>query len=398
MAIFAHIAIFLLYAAGAVVVALWLPDFFPALEPFVAWLAAAMVFMVGALAHEVMARRSDELDLFDEVYELRVAHNQAIEEIGRLKDQIEKSQPADRRTELVEEMRQVRAMLSQLVANKHEPPLVSAASAIDTTGRIVEDDPAVLGPVILNGDVAGIDVVKSALSANRIELYLQPVVTLPQRKVRFYECLSRIRDGHNRIIEPNSYLKIAEAEGLIVVIDNFLLFQCVQLVRRLRKSDHAIAFFCNISGHTLQDDAFFEQFLDYLENNPELVERLIFEFSETDMIDRDRRLGQKLRLLTDLGYRLSVDGVSSVDVDYGDFARKGVHYMKIDAGILLNGADSIDGTVDINDLRLAMAESGIHLVAGRVENENAVVGLLEHNVDLAQGYLFGEPRPSPQDL
>jgi len=391
MAIFAHIAVFMLYGAGAVVVALWLPDFVPALDQSVAWLVAAVAFVVGALVHEVVARRSDELALFDEVYELRVAHNQAVEEIGRLKDRFVKSQPAGGRSELVEEMRQVRAMLSQLVHDKQVP-------SIETTGRDVEDDPTILGPVVLNGDVAGIEVVKSALSANRIELYLQPVVNLPQRKVRFYECLSRIRDSENRIIEPNSYLKIAESEGLIAVIDNFLLFQCVQLVRRLRKSDHAIAFFCNISGHTLQDDVFFEQFLDYLENNPELVERLIFEFSETDMIDRDRRLGQKLRLLTDLGYRLSVDGVSSVDVDYGDFARKGVHFMKIDAGILLNGADSIDGTVDINDLRLAMAESGIHLVAGRVENENAVVGLLEHNVDLAQGYLFGEPRPSPQEL
>ncbi len=398
MAVFAHIAIFLLYGAVAVVVALWLPDFIPSIDPLLAWLAAALVFIVGALVHEVMARRSDELDLFDEVYELRVAQNQALEEIGRLKDRLENRQSTDRRAELTEEMRQVRIMLSQLVQDKQARPTPLAAGGAGSPGRSADDDPTVLGPVVLNGDVAGIDVVKSALSANRIELYLQPVVTLPQRKVRFYECLSRIRDSENRIIEPKRYLKIAESEGLIVVIDNFLLFQCVQLVRRLRKSDHAIAFFCNISGHTLLDDTFFKQFLDYLESNPELVERLIFEFSETDMIDRDRRLGQKLRLLTDLGYRLSVDGVSSVDVDYGDFARKGVHFMKIDAGILLNGNGSIDGSVDINDLRLAMAESGIHLVAGRVENENAVVGLLEHNVDLAQGYLFGEPRPSRQNL
>ncbi len=83
MAVFAHIAIFLLYGAVAVVVALWLPEFIPSFDPLVAWLAAAMVFLVGALVHEVMARRSDELALFDEVYELRVAQNQDQEEIGR---------------------------------------------------------------------------------------------------------------------------------------------------------------------------------------------------------------------------------------------------------------------------------------------------------------------------
>src|SRR3972149_1134416 len=34
---------------------------------------------------------------------------------------------------------------------------------------------------------------REAVDAGRIELYLQPVVTLPQRKVRFYEALSRIK-------------------------------------------------------------------------------------------------------------------------------------------------------------------------------------------------------------
>src|SRR5262245_39331072 len=32
-----------------------------------------------------------------------------------------------------------------------------------------------------------------AIEANRIDLYLQPIVTLPQRKVRYYEALTRLR-------------------------------------------------------------------------------------------------------------------------------------------------------------------------------------------------------------
>ena len=35
--------------------------------------------------------------------------------------------------------------------------------------------------------------VAAAIDANRIDLYLQPIVTLPQRKVRYYEALSRLR-------------------------------------------------------------------------------------------------------------------------------------------------------------------------------------------------------------
>ena len=36
-------------------------------------------------------------------------------------------------------------------------------------------------------------IVRGAIEANRIDLYLQPIVTLPQRKVRYYEAMTRLR-------------------------------------------------------------------------------------------------------------------------------------------------------------------------------------------------------------
>ena len=38
-----------------------------------------------------------------------------------------------------------------------------------------------------------VELIAKAVDANRIDLYLQPIVTLPQRKVRYYEALSRLR-------------------------------------------------------------------------------------------------------------------------------------------------------------------------------------------------------------
>ncbi len=38
-----------------------------------------------------------------------------------------------------------------------------------------------------------IEIVRDAIDAGRVDLYLQPIVTLPQRKVRYYEALTRLR-------------------------------------------------------------------------------------------------------------------------------------------------------------------------------------------------------------
>ena len=44
--------------------------------------------------------------------------------------------------------------------------------------------------------------VRSALDAGRVDLYLQAVVSLPQRRTQFYESFSRLRDETGRVLMP----------------------------------------------------------------------------------------------------------------------------------------------------------------------------------------------------
>ena len=44
------------------------------------------------------------------------------------------------------------------------------------------------------------ETVLQAIEAHRIDLYLQPIVTLPQRKVRYYEALSRLRTDEGEVV------------------------------------------------------------------------------------------------------------------------------------------------------------------------------------------------------
>ena len=98
-----------------------------------------------------------------------------------------------------------------------------------------------------------LDIIRVGLEKNRVDLYLQPVVSLPQRKVRYYEVFSRIRHEDGTVILPQQYLEVAAAQGLIATIDNFLLFRCIQLVRRVRRDKLEVGFFCNLSRHALAD-------------------------------------------------------------------------------------------------------------------------------------------------
>src|SRR5690606_20899130 len=99
--------------------------------------------------------------------------------------------------------------------------------------------------------LALLETVRSALAENRVDLYLQPVVTLPQRRTVYYESFTRLRDATGRVLMPAEYLTVAEPEGLVASIDNLLLFRCVQIVRRLASQDRRVGIFCNISAASL---------------------------------------------------------------------------------------------------------------------------------------------------
>jgi EAL domain-containing protein (putative c-di-GMP-specific phosphodiesterase class I) len=49
-----------------------------------------------------------------------------------------------------------------------------------------------------------------ALDEDRVEVFVQPIVSLPQRKRRFFECFSRVRTNDGKIIVPEQYLEVAE--------------------------------------------------------------------------------------------------------------------------------------------------------------------------------------------
>ena len=77
-------------------------------------------------------------------------------------------------------------------------------------------------------------VLNDAIEGGRVDLYLQPIVTLPERKLRYYEGLTRLRTATDEIVMPRDYLPVAERERLMPIVDNVLLVKSVQLLRRLR--------------------------------------------------------------------------------------------------------------------------------------------------------------------
>jgi cyclic-di-GMP phosphodiesterase, flagellum assembly factor TipF len=235
--------------------------------------------------------------------------------------------------------------------------------------------------------------VKGAIEQNRLDIYLQPMVTLPQRKVRFYEAVTRLRDERDQILAADDFIPTAETGGLIGKIDHMVMLRCVQVLRRLMVRNKEVGVFCNISAATLGNPANFAQCLDFLEANRALAPSFVLEFKQATF----RRLGptetEHLAALSQRGYRFSIDHVSDLRIEPRELADRGVRFIKVPAALLLDPKQSSTSDIHPSDLSDLLGRFGIDLIAEKIEGERAVVDLLDYDVRFGQGFLFAPPRP-----
>ena len=363
---------------------------------------AGVAALVGGLGlayafHGLIERALDSAAIRSEIASLREAQSLLVDQMERMDARLSEitstvaSEAVARNEALSSEVHELEDLVAEM-ARKLEGQLSSEMAAARRSDRFGEKR-STQAHLLL-------DTVREALAENRVDLYLQPVVSLPQRRTVFYESFSRLRDETGRVMMPAEYLAVAEPEGLVAAIDNLLLFRCVQIVRRLAKQDRKVGIFCNVSLASLSDEVFFPQFLEFLQANKDLAGALIFEMGQAAFDQRGPVEARHMARLADLGFRFSLDKVYDLDLDFQDLARADVKFIKIGAQFLLDELIESDGQVILRSLPDLQAADfaaltrryGLEIIAEKVESEREVVDVLELDIGYGQGHLFGEPR------
>lgn len=234
---------------------------------------------------------------------------------------------------------------------------------------------------------------RNAIDENRVDIFLQPMVTLPQRKVRFYEAVTRVRDKRDQFIAAEEFISIAEASGLIGRIDNMVMLRCVQVLRRLNVRNKDVGVFCNVAASTLGNSTTFAQCLDFLEANRALAPSLVLEFKQSTFRNLGPAETENLAALAQRGFRFSIDHVTDLRLEPRELADRGVRFIKVPATLLLDPKQASASDIHPSDLSDLLGRFGIDLIAERIEGERAVVDLLDYDVRFGQGFLFAPPRP-----
>lgn len=418
------------YAALALAVALTLSLTVAGVDRDEAVLFGLFTFVFGALLHEFWSRTESQERLEARMWRLQRQQDEIRVLLARLDERLSGTVPLRGEVaSIVSEARLLERLAGQLPPQPAAPAPVAEAPAPapvaeapagaevgeDAAGGPVPEPPrdlftprpalrvpptpltapltAAPPPPAGPDDAAVLDSIRRALRADQVDIFLQPIVSLPQRKHRYYEVFSRIRDGGGEsYLTPDRYLAVAERAGLIAAIDNMLLFRCIQLIRETEKRHQTVGFMCNISAATLNDSGFMGEFVQYMGQHPNLAAKLVFELAQADLMQGGLFATGFLDGLKRLGFRFSMDQVERLDVDWDEMARHEIRYVKLDAARLLDPDGRFADPRAVRELKHTLDRNAIDLIVEKVETDQQLLELLDLYIDFGQGYLFGEPR------
>ena len=237
-----------------------------------------------------------------------------------------------------------------------------------------------------------------ALMAERIELHLQPIVSLPQRRTRFYEVLARLRLADDTLLSPAEFMPPLERLGRLPQMDRIVVARALVIAASLASRDSDVRLTCNLSPPSLRDPSVMTGLENLLSERPDLASRLVFEIPQRIWRALSVDTAASLERLRALGVAFALDHATDLRFDGIVLGEKGVTFVKLPADMLLEASRAGDDPGPIGQLLSLLAKRGVQVVVERVEREAEIPDLLDLDVALAQGFALGAPRAVRPDL
>ena len=241
--------------------------------------------------------------------------------------------------------------------------------------------------------------VREAVSSGNLEVYYQPIYSLKERKFVSAEALLRLHDG-DRFIPPDIFITVAENNGSIVEIDDFVIQQVCRMISARNLSDLGIRYIeLNLSvSDMLQDDIAgkLTRMADTYHIHPSQIN---LEITETSSDTFTGVVEENVRRLSNLGFNFSLDDFGTGYSSLSRIIMMPFDIIKLDKTIVQSPFTMDNEQERKNALTLLESSAdmvrqiGAETVAEGVETKEQLETMERLGVDFIQGFYFAKPMP-----
>ena len=237
-----------------------------------------------------------------------------------------------------------------------------------------------------------IEEIRIAITHNQFELYYQPIFSIDGQSVPKAEALIRWNHPDRGLIGPNEFIPVAEKNGLINDIGQWVKSQAIQdTVQFNVLSKKTIQISVNTSPLEIDRAGCWVD--DWIAASKEYqlpAKTILIEVTENTLMDPDSSIQRQLKRLSAIDIDIAIDdfGVGYSSLAY--LQRLDIDILKIDRSFI-NDLESNDNSIALVKAIITMAHNlDVMVVAEGVETQKQYDLLKQLACDYIQGYIFSK--------
>ncbi len=234
-----------------------------------------------------------------------------------------------------------------------------------------------------------------AVERGELAVYYQPIVESGTNRIVALEALLRWHSDRLGTIAPEEFIPVAESNGLIVPIGEFVTAEVCRQMKAWREAElPEIEVAINLSAGQFIDANLMRRISRVLSEHELRPSRLHFEITESAAMADVETSVKILREFKALGVRIALDDFGTGYSSLTYLKQLPIHMLKIDRSFVTD----IVGDADDQTIAKAIIAMGhelrLKVLAEGVESAEQAALLEDFGCDLLQGFHFGHPVPA----
>ncbi|MFN8633734.1 MAG: EAL domain-containing response regulator [Chloroflexota bacterium] len=239
------------------------------------------------------------------------------------------------------------------------------------------------------------DELRDALARGELTLYYQPKVEVVGGRLVGFEALVRWLHPTRGLVEPDAFIPLAEATGVIGPVTDVVLTRAVRDWLSWSAEGHDLTVAVNVPAPILARERFLDTLLDLLAAHRMPTSNIVLEITESAAMRSPAQTTETLGRLRLRGVHLALDDFGTGYSNLGVLHRMPFDELKIDKSFVVDLVHNRDSQAIVRTLALLAQHLGMSTVAEGVED----LGCWEmlHSIGVAQAQGFAIARAMPPE-
>jgi len=232
--------------------------------------------------------------------------------------------------------------------------------------------------------------INDLINNKQIEIYLQPIVSIKDKKIFAYEALTRATDRYGEAVSPLYLFEQAKKERLSSKLDDYVRELALVKFQKYYNEDESVLLFLNFESSIIEGELS-NSFISTVYKHNIATKNIVIEIKE-DKIKDTHALKNFIDMYRKHGFFIAIDDFGS---GYSSFDRLEFiqpEIVKVDRSLIYNIHNNFINSEILSAISNMCHQIGAIVLVEGVEDRDEVLACIQKDIDIFQGFWFAKPK------